>query len=74
MQKSREGLDLPDVTYDEISKSGATCLALFTHCIGAAGGEGKEGRGRQFYKDDRSPGILFGGLVRPSPSCCNCCC
>lgn len=52
MQKSREGLDLPDVTYDEISKSGATCLALFTHCIGAAGGEGKEGRGRQFYKDD----------------------
>ena len=40
------------MTYDEISKSGATCLALFTHCIGAAGGEEKEGRGRQFYKGD----------------------
>lgn len=40
------------MTYNQISKSDATCLALFSCCIGAAGGGGKEGRGRQFYKDD----------------------
>ena len=40
------------MTYNQISKSDATCLALFTRCIGAAGGGGKEGTGRQFYKDD----------------------
>jgi hypothetical protein len=50
--KFHKGLDLTNMTYNQISKSDATCLALFSCCIGAAGGGGKEGRGRQFYKDD----------------------